>query len=633
MPSYVTMAVDNAATYTWATDTNDSRALQLPNNGGGLAAAWYSNHFSVPPTFTFDVNLTDGQQHQVALYALDWDNQGRAETVQIQDATTLAQLDIRNVSGFSAGTYLVWNISGHVLINVTETVGPNCVMSGIFFQSTSGGTVKVTLSPSSAILGGNQQQQFVANVTGTPSANLSWAINPSGVGTISQTGLYEAPATFTNGQQVTLTATQQGTSSSGSATVTLTTSAAVNFVATDTSTQGSWEGIYGADGYVMANVVPADPPSYATFTEQNTTAYTWVPNTGDPRALQIPGGTGGIAATWFSSPSESFTVNITDSKVHQVALYALDWDDQGRAEMVQIVDANTNNVLDTRTISNFSNGTYLVWNISGDVIVNVTATGGPNAVVSGFFFGGGSSAGITVSPSTVTLGATQTQQFAAIVSGPNKSVTWSLSGGGSISSTGLYQAPSTITSAQTVTVTATGASATGTATVNLTPSATAVYDGLDTSTQGNWSSKYGAAGYSLANSVQSLPANVVFTVLGTNGTWTWATDVSDSRALLVPGGGNIAACWYKNHESFELDVNFTDAQTHQISVYAVDWDAQGRTESVAILDGTSGNVLNTEEVSNFSNGVYLTWTVTGHVTVNVTSNGGPNAVISGMFFQ
>jgi hypothetical protein len=42
-------------------------------------------------------------------------------------------------------------------------------------------------------------------------------------------------------------------------------------------------------------------------------------------------------------------------------------------------------VLDTRSISQFNTGVYLVWNISGHVKINVTRTGGANAVISGVF--------------------------------------------------------------------------------------------------------------------------------------------------------------------------------------------------------------------------------------------------------
>ena len=83
---------------------------------------------------------------------------------------------------------------------------------------------------------------------------------------------------------------------------------------------------------------------------------------------------------------------------------------------------------------------------------------------------------VTVSPATATLGAGQTQQFAASLQNSTAGVTWSISPQtGSIDSTGLYTAPATIASTSKVTVTATSIddpTKSGTATVTLQAVAT-----------------------------------------------------------------------------------------------------------------------------------------------------------------
>lgn len=63
---------------------------------------------------------------------VDWDNRGRAQTITIQDANTNATLDIRNVSSFYTGEYLVWSISGSVNITVSNIAGVNAVISALF---------------------------------------------------------------------------------------------------------------------------------------------------------------------------------------------------------------------------------------------------------------------------------------------------------------------------------------------------------------------------------------------------------------------------------------------------------------------------------------------------------------------
>jgi subtilisin family serine protease len=82
---------------------------------------------------------------------------------------------------------------------------------------------------------------------------------------------------------------------------------------------------------------------------------------------------------------------------------------------------------------------------------------------------------ISISPTGVTLGQSQTQQFTpAITNGSNLNVTWSLSAAVGSISNGLYTAPATIAASQNVTVTAllsTGARAT--ATITLAPPAPA----------------------------------------------------------------------------------------------------------------------------------------------------------------
>ena len=126
------------------------------------------------------------------------------------------------------------------------------------------------------------------------------------------------------------------------------------FVGFDTMTQGNWVGKYGNNGYSLANG-PASLPSFdPTLSIAGESNYTWSPNTSDPRALQ--NGLGRLAATWFSNTTFTFDVNLTDTSTHQIALYALDWDDYlgGRVEKVQVLYSTGTMVLDTETISSFT---------------------------------------------------------------------------------------------------------------------------------------------------------------------------------------------------------------------------------------------------------------------------------------
>jgi hypothetical protein len=129
LPPGDVVAPAGAAQWTWAASTSDGRALQQPTGTSRLAAAWFGN------TFTLDVNLgADGGTHQVALYLVDWDSQGRSERVDVYDAATGVRYDTRTVSAFGGGAYLVFNVSGHVRFQLTDLAGPNAVLSGLFLS-------------------------------------------------------------------------------------------------------------------------------------------------------------------------------------------------------------------------------------------------------------------------------------------------------------------------------------------------------------------------------------------------------------------------------------------------------------------------------------------------------------------
>ena len=126
-------------------------------------------------------------------------------------------------------------------------------------------------------------------------------------------------------------------------------------------------------------------PTYATIQPYGELTETWTTSTTAPQALKDASGTGRIAAEWYSATSFVFNVDMVDGQAHDLALYALDWGNQGRVELIQVTDATTGAMLDTETISNFAAGVYLQWVVSGDVLITVTTIAGPNAEISGLF--------------------------------------------------------------------------------------------------------------------------------------------------------------------------------------------------------------------------------------------------------
>ncbi len=157
------------------------------------------------------------------------------------------------------------------------------------------------------------------------------------------------------------------------------------FVGTNTTLQGNWRGVYGSDGYQVVGDTVSAPP-YAVVTPTGVSTWTWTGATGDSRALQRAAGSGRIAATWYGQ-TLTLDVTITDGNAHPFALYLLDWDTTTRAQTVEVRDAVTNALLDTRTVTGFNGGQYWRWTIGGHITIRVIRTGGANAVISGWFFG------------------------------------------------------------------------------------------------------------------------------------------------------------------------------------------------------------------------------------------------------
>lgn len=162
----------------------------------------------------------------------------------------------------------------------------------------------------------------------------------------------------------------------------------VQFSRTDSTTKGDWIGLYGAQGYAIANLGQS-VPSYASLSVSGS-QFTWAGSTTDVRALKTPTGMDRIASCWFTDSSVQPPVVFdldNGPLLRQVGLYFLDWDHLGRTCDIAISDAVTGAIYDTRSVTP-GDGIYQIWNITGHVKIKMTYSGpaGINAVVSGLFF-------------------------------------------------------------------------------------------------------------------------------------------------------------------------------------------------------------------------------------------------------
>jgi hypothetical protein len=460
--------------------------------------------------------------------------------------------------------------SGKATVTLTPVTLPSMASVSVSPSSVTGGAnVNVTVTLTGPAAPGGAAIALTGSNGAFPAANVTVA-----AGATSQT--FSVPTAVVNGITVVTVAAAYNGSSAGSGQLTVLAPAGANpataaFVKTDTTTAGSWKGVYGTEG----SLIPLDStsvPSYVSVTPSGgAILYPWAGSTAEARALQKGSASDRIASCWYNPTSFDVDIRFTDGNAHQVALYLLDWDSTNqRTERVDVLDVN-NNVLDTRSASNFSSGRYLVWNLSGHVILRFTNTSIWQAVASGFFFG---PAGGTTTPP--------------------------------------------------VTNPPTNPPATG--------SSSAAFVKADTTVSGSWSGAYGSDGYYIINNSASLPSYVTLSGSGYY-SYVWAGSTSEPRALQKPNSSDrIAPCWY-HPTGFNVDLNFTDGKTHQVAFYLLDWDSANlRSERIDVLDAANGNVLDTRSAANFSNGQYLVWNLGGHVVLRFTNTSQLQAVVSGLFF-
>jgi len=156
------------------------------------------------------------------------------------------------------------------------------------------------------------------------------------------------------------------------------------FVSEDRSTLGNWKGVYGTQGQLIFGAVTnlavtLSASSYLTFSD----------NSPNPNALEHPGTvavTNRFFAAQYSGTEFYVDVTLPTGPTNRLAVYAVE-PGGGRIERVDLIEITTGTVLDSRVIGGLTNGTYLVWDVTGPVRVRCTRVGGSNTMLSGVFVG------------------------------------------------------------------------------------------------------------------------------------------------------------------------------------------------------------------------------------------------------
>ena len=161
----------------------------------------------------------------------------------------------------------------------------------------------------------------------------------------------------------------------------------VAYVRMDATTKGTWKGVYGSQGQAFAGA-PVAPLPFVTVTPVAASDWTWAASTTDARGLQRPGEAADrVASAWYSASPFELDVRFRDALVHEVALYAVDWDGLDRAQRIEVLDSQGGVLHQVSTGPALRTGVYYVWRISGHARIRVTRTSGANGVVFGLLFG------------------------------------------------------------------------------------------------------------------------------------------------------------------------------------------------------------------------------------------------------
>jgi hypothetical protein len=343
--------------------------------------------------------------------------------------------------------------------------------------------VSVALTSANTQIAPGQTNQFTATVAGSSNQAVTWTLTPF-VGTISSSGLYTAPASSGTVPAILVTATSVTDSSKSAVYPMAVTATAGTPTALPVFNTGVTSvGVLAPDGSIDTHytlVSSADPtaPGPATYVANST-------------EFPIPPWMGNGPNSKWLTPSSNAAANLAQGTFVYQTTFDLTGFDSATAQLTgQWSTDNFGYVLLNGATVGFSNTSYAVFTpiaiysgfVSGvntlqfavDNFPNYPSPTGLRVELSGTALPVALPVTVTVKPSTANLGQAQKQQFTATVSNTsNTAVTWTLNPVlGTVSSTGLYTAPASITAQQSVTLTATSAAdtaASATATITLNP--------------------------------------------------------------------------------------------------------------------------------------------------------------------
>ena len=165
------------------------------------------------------------------------------------------------------------------------------------------------------------------------------------------------------------------------------------------------------------------------------------------------------------------------------------------------------------------------------------------------------------------------------------------------------------------------------------PAAAARFEARDAQSAGHWKTRVGSRGAWIPGIVGDTlakwsacgsPQRRSLPVAGVRWVWTPESLQHPQESAAQP------TCWFAD-DGLSLRVVPPDAEPYRLTLYVLDYDRNGRAVEIVLSDEFAS--LSTEQVSaeETAGGIYLTWTASGTVNVELKKTAGYNTVLSGVF--
>jgi alpha-L-rhamnosidase len=177
----------------------------------------------------------------------------------------------------------------------------------------------------------------------------------------------------------------------------------------------------------------------------------------------------------------------------------------------------------------------------------------------------------------------------------------------------------------------------------------AQFMGIDSTTCGDFGGVFGADGFVLCGHTQTsdtvvdyrkLPVYLSDITYSLNKIANWADHTADNRALAPDNESprSIGAIYTQDPwptlQTMTVDLATEPGRRYQVALYFLDWDDAGRRSAVEMFDlETKELIAPVQIVGNFSKGKYLIYTCNRPVRFRINQVRGPNAALSGIFFD